>query len=256
MPMHDWTRIDRNDYYHFHGSWIFALTNALNQSVLPKGYFALAEHTIPPFVPDVLTLTLPPGADQPVSGTGADDGDTATAVAEPVAHVATTEQRKKRRRPAGRRRVAVRHARNRRLVAVVEIVSPGNKASKRDFADLRDKSVELLDAGVHLLLIDPFPPTARDPKGLHDAVWRALTGKRFDPPAGQPLTLAAYAARGANTFSAFVEPLAVGSQLPAMPLFLTPDAHVLTPLEETYQAAWAGFPAPLRPLLEGEPAAG
>ena len=34
-----------------------------------------------------------------------------------------------------------------------------------------------------------------------------------------------------------------------MPLFLTGEMHVPTPLEETYQSAWTGFPAPLRPLL-------
>lgn len=246
MPMHDWTRVDPNDYHHFHGRWIFALTDALNLGGLPAGYFALAEHTVPTYMPDVLTLTLP-GSERPSKGEEPTDGGVSVAtLAPPVTRVADTEEGKKR---AGRRRVAIAHARNRRLVAVIEIVSSSNKGSKADFADLRDKSVELLRAGIHLLLIDPFPPTARDPKGLHDAVWRALTGKRFDPPADKPLTLAAYAARGANTFSAFVEPLAVGDQLAAMPLFLTPEAHVLTPLEETYQSAWAGFPAPLRPLL-------
>ncbi len=255
MPMHDWTRVVPNDYHHFRGRWIFALTDALNLGRLPPGYFAMGEHVVPPFVPDVLTLTLPtderpPDGDGPVNG----DGGVAT-VAPPVTRVVDTEEGKKRK-SVGRRRVAVRHIQNRRLVAVIEIISPGNKASKDEFTDLRDKSVELLRSGVHLLVIDPFPPTARDPKGLHDAVWRALTGKRFDPPADQPLTLAAYAARGANTFSAFVEPLAVGDRLTDMPLFLTPEAHVLAPLQETYQTAWAGFPAPLRPLLEAAPPAG
>ena len=248
MPMHDWTRVVPNDYRHFHGRWIFALTDALNLGGLPQGYFALAEHTIPPFVPDVLTLSLPSADGSPPGGTEPRDGDTATAIAAPVTHTAATEQRKKGK-PAGRRRVAVRHVQNRRLVAVIEIVSPSNKASKAEFTDLRDKSVELLDAGVHLLLLDPFPPTARDPRGLHDAVWRALTGKRFTPPADKPLTLAAYVARGDRTFSAFVEPLAVGDRLAAMPLFLTPEAHVPVPLEETYQTAWESFPALLRPLL-------
>jgi elongation factor Tu len=39
--------------------------------------------------------------------------------------------------------VAVRHARGRELVAVIEIVSPGNKASRREFRDLLDKSVAM-----------------------------------------------------------------------------------------------------------------
>lgn len=210
MPMHDWTRVTPNDYRHLHFAWIAALSQALNTGLLPDGYFAMAEHTASPYVPDVLTLTL----------------------------------------PTGRRRVSIRHVQDRRLVAVIDIVSPSNKASKTEFADLRDKSAELLRAGVHLLLIDPFPPTARDPQGIHDAVWRALTGGRFEPPADKPLMLAAYAAVGANTFSAFVEPIAVGDALADMPLFLTGEGHIPTSLEETYQSARSGFPAPLRPLLE------
>ena len=247
MPIHDWTRVDPNDYHDFHFAWIAAIRQALNTGRLPPEYFAMAEHTTPPYVPDVLALTLPTpeGATDPKPTN--DTGGVATLTA-PAVRVSSTEKGKKNK-PAGRRRVAIRHTRNRRLVAVIEIVSPSNKASKAEFADLRDKSVELLRAGVHLLLIDPFPPTARDPHGLHDAVWRALTGKRFEPPDDKPLTLAAYAARGANTFSAFVEPTAVGDALRDMPLFLTGEMHVPTPLEETYQSAWAGFPAPLRPLL-------
>jgi hypothetical protein len=247
MPMHDWTRVDPNDYHDFHFSWIAALSHPLNTGLLPPGYFAMAEHTAPPYASDVLTLSLPK-PDQPVERADPEGGTTATAIAPPVTHVASTERGRKRK-PVGRRRIAIRHVRNRRLVAVIEIVSPSNKASKAEFADLRDKSIGLLSGGVHLLLIDPFPPTARDPKGLHDAVWRGLTGKRFEPPADKPLTLAAYVARGADTFSAFVEPLAVDDRLPDMPLFLTDEHHVATPLEETYQSAWAGFPAPLRPLL-------
>lgn len=256
MPMHDWTRVVPNDYHHFHQAWITFLATALNGGLLPSGYFALSEHTTPPYVPDILTLTLPANEGQPDSVSEPTEGSGSVAtLAAPVSRVASTEPGKKRK-AAGRRRVAIRRAQNRRLVAVIEIVSPSNKASKDEFTDLRDKSVELLRAGVNLLLIDPFPPTARDPKGLHDALWRALTGKGFDPPADKPLTLAAYVARGDNTFSAFVEPVAVGDRLPDVPLFLTPQAHVSTPLEETYQAAWAGFPVPLRPLLESPAAAG
>ncbi len=252
MPMHDWTRVDPSDYHDFHFAWIAAIRQALNTGRLPAGHFAMAEHTIPPYVPDVLTLSLPTRDDtHPVEAGpagGQDATATATAIAPPVTRVASTE-RGRRRTPVGRRRIAIRHIRNRRLVAVIEIVSPGNKASKAESDDLRDKSVGLLRASVHLLLIDPFPPTRRDPHGLHDAVWRVLTGKRFEPPADKPLTLAAYVARGENTFSAFVEPTAVADRLPDMPLFLTSDLHVATPLGDTYQSAWADFPAPLRPPL-------
>jgi hypothetical protein len=242
--MHDWTRIDPNDYHHFHGRWIFAIADALNGGLLPQGYFALAEHTTPPIIPDVVTLTLPDNSTPPF----AQNGSAGTAVLEsPTAIVATATGRK--RRPAGRRRIAIQHARNRQIVAVIEIVSPSNKARKSELADLIEKTVQLLRQGTHVLLIDPFPPTPRDPHGIHAAVWRELTGKRIESRKDKPLIVASYAALGANTFNAFVEPLAVGEPLPPMPLHLSDEYRVMLPLEETYQTAWSGFPTVLRELL-------
>ena len=247
MPMHDWTRVDPNDYHTFHFFWIASLATALNNGRLPPGYYAMADHTTPPIIPDVVTLSTPDAA----GGAGLDGAGGVALEAPPRTTIAVTEPGK-RRKVAGRRRVAIKHVRDRGLVAVIEIVSPSNKAKKPEFADLIGKSVQLLRQGVHVLLIDPFPPTARDPNGVHAAVWKELTGKPFTPPEGRPLTLASYAARGDNTFSAFVEPVAVGDRLPDMPLFLTGRLHVPTPLEETYESAWHGFPPPLRAVVAGE----
>jgi len=248
MPMHDWTRVDPNDYHDFHLTWIGMLKSALNDGRLPAGYIALAEHTTPPIVPDIITLSMPGRAgDQPPSL----DGGLAIATAPPkVRFAATTDGRKQT--TVGRRRVAIRHARNRHLVAVIEIVSPSNKAKRSELRDLIGKSVQLLRQGVHLVLIDPFPPTDRDPYGLHAVVWKELTGERFTPPVDKPLTVAAYAALGENKYSSYVEPVAVGDLLPELPLFLTAERYILTPLEETYRAAWAGFPAELRTIVEGQ----
>jgi hypothetical protein len=253
MPMHDWTRVDPNDYHTFHLAWIASLLHALNDGRLPPGYFAMADHTTPPIVPDVVTLSLPADEDHLAPASAGGTGQS-VATAPPKAKIVTTEHARKRK-PAGRRRVAIRHVRNRQLVAVIEIVSPSNKAKKQEFADLVGKSVQLLQQGVHLLLIDPFPPTPRDPSGLHAAVWKQLTGKKV-PPEEKPLTLAAYVAKGNDTYSAYVEPIAAGDTLPDRPLFLTPDMYVYAPLEETYRIAWSSFPPPLRPLLEAAPAAG
>ncbi len=244
MPIHDWTRVKPKDYHHFHGRWIFALADALNLGGLPPGYYALADHTEPPFVPDVVTLSVPgPGTTADAAG-----GGTAVAVAAAPAPVATATAAGKMRRAAGRRRVVVQRAgpRDRRTVAVIEVVSPSNKAKKAEFADLVGKSVQLLVHGVHVLLVDPFPPTRRDPNGLHAAVWKELTGKPYTPPPGKPLTFAAYEARGRNTFSAFVEPVGVGDPVPDRPLFLAPDLQVSAPLAATYDTAWRGYPAFLR----------
>jgi hypothetical protein len=245
MPMHDWTRVPPNEYHTFHVLWLAQLTQALNTGVLPAGYGALADYTAPPYVPDVVTLSTGP-AGRRVGGSGG----AAVAVAPPVASL-TADEIVKKRPPSGRRRVTIQQFPGRQVVAVIEVVSPSNKAKKAEFNDLVGKSVGLLRAGVHVLLIDPLPPSRRDPHGLHAAVWKELTGKRSVPPADKPLTLASYAARGGSRYSAFVEPVAVGDPVPDLPLFLRPEFHVTAPLEQTYQAAWAGVPDFLREAVEG-----
>ncbi len=49
---------------------------------------------------------------------------------------------------------------------------------------------------------------------------------------------------------AYIEPLAVGDELPDMALFLAGDLHVMTPLEATCRAAWAASPEALRVAVE------
>ena len=48
----------------------------------------------------------------------------------------------------------------------------------------------------------------------------------------------------------FVEPVSVGDTLIDMPLFLEPGRYVATPLEETYQTAFASVPRRWRTVLE------
>ncbi len=134
------------------------------------------------------------------------------------------------------------------MVAVLEIVSPGNKSSQREFRRFVEKAVAVLQNGIHLLIIDLFPPTPRDPQGIHGSIWSELGEEDFDLPPDKPLTLAAYA-RGENV-TAFVEPAAVGDALTEMPLFLTEEDYVEAPLEKTYLEAWQGVPRHLQQMLE------
>ena len=110
-----------------------------------------------------------------------------------------------------------------------------------------EKMTDLLREGVHLLIIDLFPPGPRDPEGVHKVIWDELQEEPFELPPDKPLTLAAYSAGAVKT--AYVEPVAVGDLLPEMPLFLEPEAYVPAPLEATYQTAWNVFPAVLKGLL-------
>ena len=65
------------------------------------------------------------------------------------------------------------------------------------------------------------------------------------------MTLASYRATTAGSAArSFVEPIAVGDALPAMPLFLWSDRYINVDLEQTYQSAWEVYPAPLKPKVE------
>jgi hypothetical protein len=106
----------------------------------------------------------------------------------------------------------------------------------------------LIRQGIHLLVIDLFPASKRDPQGIHKLIWDEFEEEDFALPSDKPLILAAYDA--GLDWVAYVEPVAVGDALPAMPLFLKPEWYVPSPLEATYQATWDVFPAPMKRLLE------
>jgi hypothetical protein len=48
---------------------------------------------------------------------------------------------------------------------------------------------------------------------------------------------------------AYVEFVAVGDELPDMPIFLRPGEYVKVPLESTYRAGWDVFPGAVKGLL-------
>ena len=130
--------------------------------------------------------------------------------------------------------------------AGVRIVPGGSTIREGAFVA---KSVEFLRNGVHLLIVDLFPPTPRDPAGIHQAIWEQLTDEPFEPrPADKPLTVASYEA--GDELTAYVDPVAVGDALPEPPLFLAPGWYVGVPLESTYNAAWDVTPRPIRDLVE------
>lgn len=239
MPIHDWTRVPTHAYHDFHGRWLYAIRDSLNSGVLPSGYYARAEQTMRTMGPDVLTLqTLPPdptAARAPAGGAATRVRYQATAAPVPT----RTRQR----------RVGVRHTSDDRLVAIIEPVSPGNKASRHATRTFVTKAARAVFEGIHVLLIDPFPPGRRDPNGLHAIIWDELGGEPFTLPADQPLTLAAYEA-ATPAPRCYVERVAVGQSLPDMPLFLETDYSVDLPVEATYSAAFAHVLPRDRMLLE------
>jgi hypothetical protein len=238
VPIHDWTRVRANRFHDFHQGWVVAIRNALNAGLLPPGYFAMAEQFAGGPEPDVvaLELTPPPGAGL---------GGVAVADAMPNAKLTARTEASTYARKADR--ITVRHP-DGDVVAVIEVVSPGNKSSRDALRAFTRKAAQFLHAGIHLLIVDLFPPSKRDPQGIHKAIWDRLEEQPFELPPAKPLTVVAYSA-GAEKV-AYVEPVAVGDPLPEMPIFLAPTHYVPCPLESTYQATWAVFPAVLKGPLE------
>ena len=149
---------------------------------------------------------------------------------------------------AKRRTLVIYHSTGDRIVALVEIVSPGNKHSRHAIDAFLTKAMSALDAGYHLMIIDVFPPARHDPDGMHGLIWEHLNDEVWRQPPGRPLSLAAYCAK--TPVAAYVEPTAVGMALAPMPLFLAPTHDIQAPLEETYMSAWRGMPERWRRVVE------
>jgi len=247
MPVHDWTRVEAGIFHHFHHSWIEEIQRALNGGLLPDDYYALVEQFAAGLGPDVLALetSSDEGAENGPSMVAAGNG-TGLLVAPPkVRLTAETDMEFYRRK---QNTVVVRHVSGDRVVAMIEVVSPGNKNSRSGLRSFVEKVAELLQKHVHLLILDLHPPGKRDPHGLHAVIWEDFSGQESTAPPAKPLTLASYEA--ALAVRAFVEVVAVGDPLPEMPLFLKPGGHVNVPLEATYQSAFAAVPRRWRRVLE------
>lgn len=248
MPVHDWTTVDAGTFHAFHLAWIGEMQKALNGGILPKGFYAMAEQHAGETIPDVLALHT--------------SGPDAGPLPEPTGGAATVTKTRPKvdnrltasRSPKGKRRtVAIRHVSGHRIVALVEIVSPANKDRKAHVTTFVNKMVTAVQLGIHVLLIDLFPPGKYDPSGMHGAVW-----DRFDPDEDtapsedRPFALAAYAA--GNPARAYVSFVALGDPLPAVPLFLSPERFVNLELEPGYTEAYAGMPEYWRDVIEKRPA--
>jgi hypothetical protein len=246
LPIHDWTRVDAGLFHDFHQDWTIELRRSLNAGRLPPGFVALADQQVGAAIPDVLTLNRGPterGGSETARGI-------AIAAAPPKARFVVESEADSYARRANR--IVIRH-RHGEVVAVIEIVSPGNKSSRAAVRAFVRKAADLIWQGIHLLVVDLFPISERDPQGIHKAIWDEVEDAPFELPADKPLTVAAY--RASPTRTAFVEPIAVGDVLPELPIFLTDYEYVPAPLEDTYMGSWTAYPAAFKALLESQASA-
>jgi len=242
MPVHNWTRVEAGIFHHFHNGWIYELGNALNDGLLPPGYYALGEQHAGRPIADVLTLH-----DQPATSEPPATGGLAVAEAPPQARRRFTVSTSARSR---RRTLTIRHVTGHRIVALIEIVSPANKDRASHVAEFAKKIEGALHHGVHVTVVDLFEAGTHDPGGMHSAIWQRLDddADSYDAPAEEPLTLASYIADVLP--EALLEHVAYGDVLPSMPLYLRTDRYINVPFEATYQAAYRSVPAVWRDVLE------
>jgi hypothetical protein len=237
MPIHDWSRAPAGLFHHFHRNWTGSICSALNAGRMPEGYYALLQQR------STGAIALERG---PISK-HAPDGSGSIAVAEaPPITVFTSQASDDAAYAAKADRIAV-YGPFGNVVAMIELMSPGNKNSKHAIRSFVDKTLDFLHQGVNILIIDLFPPSRRDPQGIHKAIWDELQDEAFELPPDKPLTMVAYSA--AIPIKAYVEPVAVGDALRDMPVFLDSATYILAPLEASYLATWELCPEPFRELI-------
>lgn len=241
MPIHDWTRVPPGLFHHFHQDWSIEIARELNRGRLPQGLSALVEQRAGPRESDVLAIE----SIREPARFDAQRGGEAVATTPPVTRI--VRRTTKELFAARANRIVVRHHLG-RIVAVIEIVSPGNKDGRAALRDFVEKTIDFLRAGVHVLIVDLFPPTPRDPFGIHKAIWDEIEEEDFIFPEGKDRLVVSYQTGSQRV--AYIEPVAVGDELPDMPLFLADEIHILTPLGPTYRAAWNASPEELRVAVE------
>lgn len=240
MGIHDWTRVPAGLFHDFHQSWSIAIKNSLNAGRLPPGLSALVEQKTGPKEGDVIAIESqrPKRHDDPAAGGLLLKERPATRFVRQTDRDFYADRAN---------RIVVRHHLG-RVVAVIEIVSPGNKAGELAFHDFIDKVARFIARGIHVLVVDLFPPTTRDPSGIHKAVWDQFLEEDFLLPEGKDRVLVSYEAGAPKT--AFIETVGVGDPLPDMPLFVAEGVHVAVPLDATYQLTWELTPEIMRGAVE------
>src|SRR5262245_14708536 len=243
MPVHDWTRVSDGTFHDFHYSWVLEIKRALKRLPLPKGYYVMAEQLGGDLgAPDVITLQATgtePESEGPLPGTAT------LTEAPPTVHARTRITRDSYARL--QRTLVIRHTSNDRIVAMIEVLSRGNKSNRHAIRSFLDKAVAALDGGIHLLLVDVHPPGPRDPQGIHGIMLGEIGTEEYELGSKRPLTAVAYT--GGAIVDAFVAHFAFGEHIPQMPLFLTRENYIPVPLEDSYMAAWGDVPPQYRQVL-------
>lgn len=225
MALHHWPN-PRVPWRSFHIHWVVRLVEFLNQDVLPAGFQARPTEFIVGIEPDVLLLQA---ADQPererLAAQTALAEATLTATLPPPAELPIVGV------------YSVYDAS--RLVAAIEIVSPGNKDRPEMVQAFVEKTLLLLQDGVHLMVVDVI---SLPKQSMRRPILKRL-GLDEEAAQSNVLWVSSYCALPGGepqphlTVREWAEPVEVGQPLPTLPLFLRADQlWVMVDLDSTYRA--------------------
>ena len=216
MPIHDWTRALDAAYHSFQLDWSCRVSDRLNNGILPQPLYAMTE-TLELRPPAEFCPLPEPGGSVVLRNWHENLPDST------VQPPRTRFQFRDDRRQYACKVVTIRDELYQPVAAVFWVTRQDKETPYRLNAIIRH-AVGFLTRDINLLIVDLFPPSVRDPHGIHKAIWDQFEEEPFDLPPEQPLTLAAYV--GGSEKVAYVENVAVGDAIPDMPIFLTPDHYV------------------------------
>lgn len=235
MPLldHFHPPLDRRSWESFHGWLGFQLAGQLNMRPLPKGFIAEGNiHIGITIAADVAAFER----DNEVRTGNGGDGAVATAVMAPPQPLLVVEVDFSTLETFEIR--VYDQDRARTLVAVVELVSPGNKDRPESRRAFLDKCAAYLRAGVSLVIVDIVTSRRHN---FHAALMELFSA---DESARQAITSHLYAVAyrvrvldQRTQLEAWPAALALGAPLPTLPLWLTQTSSVPLELEAAYQTA-------------------
>ena len=171
MPIHDWSRVSAGGFHNFHQDWTIEIYRSLNRGILPPGYSAFTDLKVHGLEPDVSAIrTRHPDA----------PGGLAVAETPPRARLVARVETEASAYARRANRIVVRHEYG-PVVAVVEVVSPGNKDSLPPSGHSRQRPSSS-GPGVNLVVIDLFP-RPRDPS-IHHLIWGETDERAIRAAAG------------------------------------------------------------------------
>lgn len=235
MPLLDHFRAPLHPYHHwesFHSNWATRLADALNDK-LPSEFIA-EEHTHAGGALEIDVATYEHAPEHPRRANGPPAATLSRALWTPPAPTRTMPAVF----PESFQVRVFSTTSGLTLVAVIELVSPGNKDRAEERTAFATKCASYLYQGISLIVMDIV--TVRR-ANLHNAIMRMMNAAPdMDLPADVDLYAVAYRPVQRHEraeIDLWPTTLAVGAALPVLPLRLTGDLFVPVDFESTYQEA-------------------